>query len=228
MSDSRPSRRQAIAPSRIALCGRDGPAAMWIDSIGAVILSVSSPCACPVGHEQRQVAVGAAHLHAELAQHAAVRNARASRPARGRPRCRCSRSAALRACRDPTAGAAHARRCSSRGPALGSACGAANSGRKLSLLAVLAKAAHAEDVEHLVVERGGALRDDVVGGRAVVEVEAVGAALEEVDRRHAVQLEVVGLDRALERRDVAIEEQHDLERVAGWSWRTPRPGRRCR
>src|SRR5450755_3238752 len=45
-------------------------------------------------------------------------------------------------------------------------------------------------------------------------MEPVGAPLEQIDRRGAMQLEIVGLNRALERRYVATEEQRDLAGIA--------------
>src|SRR6185437_6476447 len=83
------------------------------------------------------------------------------------------------------------------------------------LLAALAKGLDIENVEHLVIESGGSFGNQVIRRGALVEMEAVGPPLEEIDRGNAMQLEVLGLDRTLERRDVAIEEEDDLEGVAG-------------
>ena len=88
--------------------------------------------------------------------------------------------------------------------------------RQELLLAVGADAV-ADDVGDLVdleVERPRPVGDDVILVRAVADVDAVGALVEQVDRRRAEQREIRRVDDALERRLAAAEQKHELELVA--------------
>ena len=62
-----------MAPSRIALCGRDGPGAMRIDSIGARDVQAQLVPACPVGMKSGRSRFVQRIFTAELAKRAAVR-----------------------------------------------------------------------------------------------------------------------------------------------------------
>ena len=85
-----------------------------------------------------------------------------------------------------------------------------------------AEAADLGQVEDLVVHRPRAIGDDVVLVPAVADADAVGALFEQVDGRHAVQREVVGIDHALEDRVAAAEQQHQIDRLAGAARYRPR------
>src|SRR3546814_427230 len=60
----------------------------------------------------------------------------------------------------------------------------------------------------------GAVGENVVLGFALLQVDAIGAPREQVDGRRAEQSEVARIDRVMQAGDAAVEQHHDLERVA--------------
>src|SRR6185437_12111073 len=80
----------------------------------------------------------------------------------------------------------------------------------LRLLAV-AEAFHVGDAVDLEIHRPGAVGEDVVLGAPRLQVDAVGAAREQVDLRRAEQPEVARVHRVVQAADAAVEQRHDLE-----------------
>ncbi len=69
---------------------------------------------------------------------------------------------------------------------------------------------HLVDLE---IERPGPVRHDVILVRAVADVDAIGALVEQIDGRRAEQRQVRAIDDALERRLAAAEQNHELDLV---------------
>ena len=82
-------------------------------------------------------------------------------------------------------------------------------------MAFVVKTGEALHVEDFVVQGGGAVGHDVELELAVAELDAVGAFVEEVDRRHAVQAEVAGVDQPVEVDPGPREEEVQLQILAG-------------
>ncbi len=79
------------------------------------------------------------------------------------------------------------------------------------LHARLVDARHRQQGEHLVVHRPGAVADHVELVVARVHLDAVGALLEQVDGRRAVQREVARIERLLQRDVAAVGDEQQLE-----------------
>ncbi len=86
---------------------------------------------------------------------------------------------------------------------------------RLRAAAVGGEPLHLANAEHLEVERTHAIRHDMVFRLALVQIDPIAAAGEQVDGRRGEQRELVGAEGVRQHRLAAREQQDDLDLLAG-------------
>ncbi len=81
-------------------------------------------------------------------------------------------------------------------------------------LLLVAETFDVADAVDLEIHRPGAVGENVIFGLALLQVDAIGAPREQIDRRRAEQAEVARIHRVVQAGNAAVEQHHDLELVA--------------